>query len=204
MPGYYDLSILGCKECMCDPKGSYHSPARCNPINGKCDCKDNVEGQNCDRCKPGYFDLDQKHPEGCLQCFCFGHTSQCSSAFNYVAKNLTTTDKVLETYAWTASNLDGSVQKTVSRENEALFVYNTNEDIWFNAPSYFLGNQRSSYGRYMSFVLKFQLSHSSAVRKEVILEGNGIQIYRSIYDSISKQTIRIRNIPDYFFWIILM
>jgi len=87
---------------------------------------------------------------------------------------------------WTASNLDGSVDKVLTRNDDALLVFNTDEDIWFNAPSYYLGDQRSSYGRHLSFVIRAILGHSSAVRKELILEGGGMQVYRSIYDSIGK------------------
>lgn len=180
MPNHYDLTIEGCKECQCNSNGSYHSPARCNPINGKCYCKDHVEGQNCDRCKPGFFNLDANLTSGCSECFCFGHSSQCSSAFNFIANDIKAGD------LWTATNLDGSVHKTVQFDNDAQFIYNTDEDIWFNAPAHVLGNQRISYNRRLSFTLKFKLDHSSAIRKDLILEGNGKQVYMPIYDSISK------------------
>lgn len=87
---------------------------------------------------------------------------------------------------WTATNLDGSVQKTVQFDNDAQFIYNTNEDIWFNAPMHVLGNQRTSYNRQLKFTLKFKLDHSSAIRKDLILEGNGQQIFLPIYETIGK------------------
>ena len=40
----------------------------------------NVGGQECDQCRPGYFNLDRNDPEGCTECFCFGVTTLCRSA----------------------------------------------------------------------------------------------------------------------------
>ena len=47
--------------------------------------QDNVEGQDCGACKPGYFNLDINNRFGCVACFCNGKTSQCSSAEGYTA-----------------------------------------------------------------------------------------------------------------------
>ena len=35
----------------------------------QCDCKENVEGRQCDRCKGGFFGLLPNHPNGCLSCW---------------------------------------------------------------------------------------------------------------------------------------
>lgn len=37
----------------------------------------NVEGALCDKCKKGFFNLDEDNPDGCTACFCFGMTSDC-------------------------------------------------------------------------------------------------------------------------------
>lgn len=39
--------ILFCRPCECDPSGSVD---HCSPLDGRCHCKPNVEGQACDRC----------------------------------------------------------------------------------------------------------------------------------------------------------
>lgn len=49
MPNHYDLTVDGCKKCNCDPSGSNDSPPICDPRDGKCRCKQNVEGLNCDK-----------------------------------------------------------------------------------------------------------------------------------------------------------
>ncbi len=62
---------------MCDPAGSLNN-AKCDPyedkeaglIAGQCHCKPLVEGQNCDRCKNGYFNLTAENPDGCQSCSC--------------------------------------------------------------------------------------------------------------------------------------
>lgn len=46
--------------------------------------QEHVEGENCDRCKPGFFNLQQNNPEGCEECFCSGKTNICTNShFTY-------------------------------------------------------------------------------------------------------------------------
>ena len=40
----------------------------------------NVEGVNCDRCQPGFYDLSKDNELGCRECFCFGISNVCQSA----------------------------------------------------------------------------------------------------------------------------
>lgn len=60
----------------------------CDSETGVCSCKLNVEGRQCDKCKPGYFDLSLDNQFGCTPCFCFGHSSICSNADGYYAMNV--------------------------------------------------------------------------------------------------------------------
>lgn len=41
--------------------------------------QENVEGENCDLCKPGFYNLKERNPEGCSECFCFGVSDVCDS-----------------------------------------------------------------------------------------------------------------------------
>ncbi|XP_028398055.1 laminin subunit beta-1-like [Dendronephthya gigantea] len=66
-----------CKPCDCDPVGAVgrgecemeEDPSR-NRRAGQCICKENVGGERCDRCKSGYFNLQQDNQLGCEPCGC--------------------------------------------------------------------------------------------------------------------------------------
>ncbi|EDW03702.1 laminin subunit beta-1 [Drosophila grimshawi] len=66
-----------CKACDCDPDGSLDDGI-CDSVNdpengavaGACHCKPNVTGRRCDRCKEGYWQLNQANPDGCESCTC--------------------------------------------------------------------------------------------------------------------------------------
>uniref|UniRef100_A0A8C6MIS6 Laminin EGF-like domain-containing protein n=1 Tax=Nothobranchius furzeri TaxID=105023 RepID=A0A8C6MIS6_NOTFU len=53
-----------CIPCDCDPAGSL-GDGLCDASSGQCFCKEHVEGQRCDRCKQGFFNLRQDSPTGC-------------------------------------------------------------------------------------------------------------------------------------------
>ncbi|KAM5247632.1 basement membrane-specific heparan sulfate proteoglycan core protein isoform 2-T2 [Ctenodactylus gundi] len=63
--------------CGCDPQGSVSS--HCDAA-GQCQCKAQVEGLTCSRCRPHHFHLSASNPDGCLPCFCMGVTQQCASS----------------------------------------------------------------------------------------------------------------------------
>ncbi|KAI6243843.1 putative effector protein [Aphelenchoides fujianensis] len=85
--GFYDFGPNGCKDCHCEVAGSANNQPQCSPTDGTCSCKVNVEGRQCDKCKPGYFNLALGNAFGCSPCFCFGHSSVCSSADGFYAYN---------------------------------------------------------------------------------------------------------------------
>ncbi|XP_056413919.1 laminin subunit beta-3 isoform X2 [Hyla sarda] len=58
-----------CISCDCDPEGSVEGGS-CDPMNGRCICKENVGGERCDQCKPGYYQLNAANPQGCSKCDC--------------------------------------------------------------------------------------------------------------------------------------
>ncbi|KAL1251926.1 hypothetical protein QQF64_019722 [Cirrhinus molitorella] len=58
-----------CLRCLCNPAGSVNG-GQCDPQTGACVCKDNVEGNHCDRCKAGYYNLNANNPLGCSKCSC--------------------------------------------------------------------------------------------------------------------------------------
>ncbi|XP_026221368.1 laminin subunit beta-4 isoform X2 [Anabas testudineus] len=58
-----------CISCDCDPAGS-QGGGLCDALTGQCVCKENVEGQRCNRCKHGFFGLRQDNADGCQVCRC--------------------------------------------------------------------------------------------------------------------------------------
>lgn len=60
-----------CRPCQCDRRGSKfeeicegeEGPER-GLFGGKCYCKSNVDGPNCDRCKIGFWEMRKEDPDG--------------------------------------------------------------------------------------------------------------------------------------------
>ncbi|XP_062999151.1 laminin subunit beta-3 [Elgaria multicarinata webbii] len=58
-----------CLPCECDPDGTVPGSS-CEPLKGVCVCKDNVQGERCHLCKPGFTQLTNSNPQGCRDCAC--------------------------------------------------------------------------------------------------------------------------------------
>ncbi|CAH6789695.1 laminin subunit beta-3 [Phodopus roborovskii] len=58
-----------CIPCECDPDGAVPG-APCDPLTGQCVCKEFVQGERCDLCKPGFTGLTFANPQGCHRCDC--------------------------------------------------------------------------------------------------------------------------------------
>ncbi|XP_057181680.1 laminin subunit beta-3 [Triplophysa rosa] len=75
VPNYYPNPLSNmqspdaCLRCQCNSAGSLNS-GQCDAVTGRCVCKAHVEGENCDRCKAGYYSLNANNPDGCSRCLC--------------------------------------------------------------------------------------------------------------------------------------
>ncbi|ULT96990.1 hypothetical protein L3Y34_005063 [Caenorhabditis briggsae] len=58
------VSAKNCSSCECDQCGSQY----CDNRSGGCECKTNVEGDSCDRCKPDHWGFSKC--QGCQACHC--------------------------------------------------------------------------------------------------------------------------------------
>jgi len=84
------------------------------------------------RCKPSFFNLDANLTKGCLSCFCYLHSSECNTSSNHLQILLqqSNDDK------WTSIDIDNKISNLeYDSQADGFFIYNTNRDIWFNAPS---------------------------------------------------------------------
>uniref|UniRef100_A0A8C5I0S4 Laminin, alpha 2 n=1 Tax=Gouania willdenowi TaxID=441366 RepID=A0A8C5I0S4_GOUWI len=76
-----------CIQCECSIAGSdtqtcdlERGVCGCADRTGRCSCKENVEGDNCQQCKPNTFGLSIQNPLGCSKCYCYGLTPFCTEA----------------------------------------------------------------------------------------------------------------------------
>ena len=46
--------------------------------------QEHVTGVECNECKRGYYGLRQDNPAGCSQCYCMGHSTECTFSNYYV------------------------------------------------------------------------------------------------------------------------
>ncbi|XP_025033164.1 laminin subunit gamma-3 [Python bivittatus] len=170
--GFHSLSEGGCRPCACDSAGSVGT---CDPNSGHCKCKKKVEGYLCNRCQPGSFNLQPHNPEGCTSCFCYGHSTVCTTAPGYEAYDIVS-DFRQGFDGWRAENPDGR-QVLLHWDREVITVEQNEQEVTgFSAPEKFLGDQRFSYGQLLSMVLHFEDNATGAASPaiQLVLEGNGI------------------------------
>ncbi|XP_033103359.1 laminin subunit beta-1-like [Anneissia japonica] len=154
--GYYNFSSIGCLECLCDEIGSI-GPA-CDAISGVCTCKTYAVGDKCSECQTGYFNLDVRNDyDGCQQCFCFGHGSECTTASGFVGAMITSD--------FTNMNLDGWVASDSTALNpdlDGLRISHPpglaqNTYVYLIAPSKYTGFQLSSYSNRITYSMMLDL-----------------------------------------------
>uniref|UniRef100_A0A670Y1Y5 Laminin subunit gamma 2 n=1 Tax=Pseudonaja textilis TaxID=8673 RepID=A0A670Y1Y5_PSETE len=158
-------------QCNCDPSGS---TGQC--ISGRCVCKAEVAGERCDRCKEGYYNLNARNPEGCSPCFCYGHSTTCSSGENYSVYKITSTfQEGVE--GWQAQENGSPLQLQWSPQHKEISVASRRlGSSYFVAPARFLGNQQLSYGQMLSFDYRVNRPGFRPSQHDIILEGAGLRV----------------------------
>ncbi|CAL1543632.1 unnamed protein product [Lymnaea stagnalis] len=69
--GFYGSAVNGdCRPCDCFDRGSNNF--QCHPRNGQCSCRERYTGRRCDRCQPGYGNVER----GCERCNCHRQGSE--------------------------------------------------------------------------------------------------------------------------------
>ncbi|XP_014366432.2 laminin subunit gamma-1 [Papilio machaon] len=203
---HFDFTTQGCKPCGCNESGSYANTPQCDPQTGICLCKQNVEGKQCRECKPGFFNLDIENEFGCTPCFCFGHSSQCSSAPKYQANEITA-HFIRDAEKWGAEDdqrRSAPLQFNANTQNIAVKSKGS-EIIYFIASNLFLGDQRPSYNHDLKFSLRLGESRGYPSSQDIILEGSRASVSMNIYgqnnpeptDQIQEYTFRLHEDPRY-------
>ncbi|KAJ3605952.1 hypothetical protein NHX12_027995 [Muraenolepis orangiensis] len=159
MEQYRSTGHGGALLCQCDVRGSVRD---CSPVDGSSHCKPNVEGQACDRCKPGFFHLQQAIPAGCQACFCFGHSLACCASTQP---------------GWLVGEFSGGQQYPLLwKEGEVYLLPLDEQDTGFyKAPDKFLGNQINSYGKFIYFTFTSETKSEDLLPGSItlLLEGDG-------------------------------
>ncbi|GAB0098092.1 basement membrane-specific heparan sulfate proteoglycan core protein [Sergentomyia squamirostris] len=162
--------LTGCDQC--DARG-YVS---CS--NNQCQCKNNVVGNQCDRCRSGSFDLQPDNPEGCSTCFCFGMSDTCQTSRLYREEipmiifsdnfRVTTNENVLMA--------DHAELATDISSNTVSYQVFDDRTLYWSLPGQFTGNQIFSYGGNLVYKLSTEKRGPYVRDNDVILRGNGLTI----------------------------
>ncbi|XP_046390071.1 laminin subunit alpha-like [Ischnura elegans] len=181
-------SFPDCTECSCSAAGT--TEQICDKDTGKCICKKNVVGEACDVCDEGTFNLDEKNVDGCMPCFCFERSRNCSSSSLFrsqisdmqgwhvvemISKNgLHNGDEVvLQNYEEEIEVHESGIQiNFTSKDVSRKYVY-------FSAPPSYLGNKISSYKGVLNYsmnVKDLEFPGSSLVA-DVILNGADFYLF---------------------------
>ncbi|XP_023215489.1 laminin subunit alpha-1-like [Centruroides sculpturatus] len=153
---YY--SFPNCLPCNCDIDGTV--PTMCNSDgfcqcdeNGQCPCKKNVIGFKCDECKAGTFSLTFNNKEGCLECFCFGRSTECEEAYMVWSQITGLNRKLVLEYGNTQlSLLYGLYVIPGHRGNIRIGVLgNIKQPLYWMLPQEYLGDKILAYNGNLQF-----------------------------------------------------
>ncbi|XP_075991621.1 terribly reduced optic lobes isoform X3 [Anticarsia gemmatalis] len=168
-------------DCNCDPRGITEP---CDG-SGTCYCKQNVEGNSCDRCKPGTFGLDAGNPDGCLACYCSGVTTDCHEGNQYTRVPLAAPVLGDNYGGFTITDLharrpikDSFVPFYQQSELAYNFQDRPDTDYYWSLPL-LPGNRVLSYGGILSLRQKFSSNPEQKSERgtDVVLDGGDVSIY---------------------------
>ncbi|XP_012342709.1 basement membrane-specific heparan sulfate proteoglycan core protein isoform X12 [Apis florea] len=176
----YDCTYSTERPCMCNELGSRNSVC----IGNTCDCKRNVEGSQCNRCRSGTFGLSAENPNGCNECYCSGLTDQCHESSLYVQ----------QIPMWVYDNQHGFTLTDSSRQeiiddgfelnfatNEIGYRYpdSRGRRLFWSLPAIFTGNKVKSYGGNLTLTQHITAYSGAQSYKDqdIILIGNGITLF---------------------------
>ena len=152
----------------------------------ECLCKPNVEPGQCNSCKEGFFNLQEVDPLGCMECFCFGRSSTCSSHPTLVKSQIVAMDGWDHaTFTFTGrdatrNSLDISAQEYYGGEirMDAASLVDIDVDLgsqtyYYQSSAAYGGSQIESYGSSLIWNITYWGSVDPESKKtpDVILKG---------------------------------
>ncbi|XP_070560394.1 uncharacterized protein [Ptychodera flava] len=157
-------------------------------------------------CQGTVFNVEAVTPDECVECFCFGVTSQCDSSNYYVTQ---------EPLRFSEAGDNGGVQLVSRRSSTSIEAQDTrylqiqprtgelfvnhfsrifgDGNYYWMLPTRFLGNQLTSYGGTLQYTIRFDSDERSTPYDipDCIIQGNGIKLVYSISQQpTQRQSVR--------------
>ncbi|XP_063299217.1 laminin subunit alpha-2 isoform X3 [Pelobates fuscus] len=169
--------LAGIEPQTCDLETNKCS---CAEGTGQCNCKRNVEGVLCDRCKPSTFGLHVGNPVGCSSCYCFGLTNQCTEADGLIRmwQTLKPDQIVLELVDFT--HQQRTTKGVTFQHPEIVALIDQvkqdlqSEPFYWKLPQQFEGRKLTAYGGKLKYAIYFEArdeSGPSTYEPQVIIRG---------------------------------
>ncbi|XP_056260714.1 laminin subunit alpha-2 isoform X6 [Seriola aureovittata] len=182
--GYRDFPQ--CTQCECNISGSdsqtcdlERGVCACADRTGKCSCKANVEGHNCDRCKPDTFGLSVRNPQGCSKCYCYGLTQSCTEAQGLIRMWLTlkpeqTVLPLVDKSNTVETRRGVSFQHPEILAHAELVTSTLSEPYYWKLPEQFRGSMITAYGGQLKYAVYYEARDEtgpSSYEPQVIIKG---------------------------------
>uniref|UniRef100_A0A8C3IUZ4 Laminin subunit alpha-5 n=1 Tax=Chrysemys picta bellii TaxID=8478 RepID=A0A8C3IUZ4_CHRPI len=184
-------ALIGCEDCNCSRTGVQElAEPGCDVDSGQCRCKPNIIGRRCDVCASGYY-----HYPHCRRCDCHQAgtevsvcdpvTGQCHCKVTPTLSHVPQRRTNAETFP--AAHVGGSWKTGIQLSFEELIhadlknVPEAYQELYWHAPSSYLGDRVSSYGGYLRYELRSDTRRGDVFipmesRPDVILKGNQMSI----------------------------
>uniref|UniRef100_A0A3Q1ANG5 Basement membrane-specific heparan sulfate proteoglycan core protein n=1 Tax=Amphiprion ocellaris TaxID=80972 RepID=A0A3Q1ANG5_AMPOC len=182
--GYRDFPQ--CTQCKCSISGSdsqtcdlERGVCGCADRTGKCSCKVNVEGDNCDRCKPDMFGLSVQNPLGCSKCYCYGLTPSCTEAQGLIRMWLTlkpeqTVLPLVDKSCAVETRRGVSFQHPEILAHAEVVTSTLPEPYYWKLPEQFRGSMITAYGGKLKYAVYYESRDEtgpSSYEPQVIVKG---------------------------------
>ncbi|KAK7503934.1 hypothetical protein BaRGS_00004666, partial [Batillaria attramentaria] len=180
-----------CDACLCsavgtDPDSCQNPEGLCDCDSmGQCDCKANVEGLQCDRCRPGSFSLRPDNPKGCTECFCFLRSQECAQApYAWSSITVPTRRASISSQAVESVVVDRSGYLVINSTQVFVDPALTSRPLYWSMPRELLGDKILSYGGRLDFIHFFDgpsnTVSTQGISPMVVLRGNGFELHGDV------------------------
>ncbi|KAG7508024.1 laminin subunit alpha-2 isoform X5 [Solea senegalensis] len=182
--GYRDFPQ--CTQCKCNVAGSdsqtcdlERAVCACADRTGKCSCRENVEGDNCDHCRTNTFGLSVRNPLGCSRCYCYGLTHSCTEAPGLIRMWLTLKPEQTVLPLVDKSNA-AETRRGVSFQHPEILAHadlvtsTLSEPYYWKLPEQFRGSMITAYGGQLKYAVYYEARDEtgpSSYEPQLIIKG---------------------------------